>query len=71
MLEYRLKQYGIDKNDFSMFRTIDPSGLVKDLVCLNERPMQNMEQTRQQYCDVFLNLLNVNREKNVPTIQKK
>ena len=58
IFEYTVSQKLFDKNDFSMFRTIDPSGLVKDLVCLNERPMQNMEQTRQQYCDVFLNLLN-------------
>ena len=57
IFEYTVSQKLFNKNDFSMFNKIDNSGLVKDLVTLTERPMQNMEETRAEYCDVFLSLL--------------
>ena len=54
---YTISQKLFDSNDFSMFSTVDNSGLVKDLITLSQRPMQNMEQTRLNYCNVFLALL--------------
>ena len=54
---YTISQKLFESNDFSMFSTVDNSGLVKDLITLNQRPMQNMEQTRLNYCNVFLSLL--------------
>lgn len=57
VFEYTVSQKLFDTNDFSMFSRVDTSGLVKDLVMMNERPMQDMEETREQYCQVFLSLL--------------
>lgn len=57
IFEYTISQKMFNNNDFSMFSKVDGSGLVKDLITLSERPMQNMEQTRLEYCDVFLSLL--------------
>ena len=54
---YTISQKMFDSNDFSMFSNVDNSGLVKDLITLTQRPMQNMEETRIKYCEVFLSLL--------------
>ena len=54
---YTVSQKLFESNDFSMFSTVDKGGLIKDLVKLNQRPMQNMEDTRENYCNVFLSLL--------------
>ena len=57
IFEYTVSQKLFEQNDFSMFANVDESGLVKDLVTMTERPMQNMEETRLEYCDVFLAML--------------
>ena len=54
---YTVSQKMFDSNDFSMFSTVDREGLIKDLIKLSQRPMQNMEETRENYCNVFLSLL--------------
>ncbi|MBD5401957.1 hypothetical protein HDR58_04030, partial [bacterium] len=43
IFEYTVSQKLFDTNDFSMFANIDPSGLIKDLVTLKQRPMNNIE----------------------------
>lgn len=40
-----------------MFKNIDTSGLVKDLVTLTQRDMNNLDDTRDNYFQVFLSLL--------------
>ncbi len=57
IFEYTISQKLFDTNDFSMFANIDRAGLVKDLIKLSQRPMQNMEDTRENYFSVFLSLL--------------
>lgn len=57
VFEYTVSQKLFDSNDFSMFSNIDKSGLVRDLVKLSQRPMQDMGLTRENYCNVFLSLL--------------
>ncbi len=57
IFDYTISAKLFDSNDFSMFNTIDNSGLVKDLINLNQRTMQNMEQTREEYFNVFLQVL--------------
>ena len=57
IFEYTISQKLFDSNDFSMFANVDQFGLVEDLVRLNQRPMQNMEDTRERYCNVFVSLL--------------
>ncbi len=57
IFEYTISAKLFNTNDFSMFKNIDNSGLVKDLITLTQRQMNNMEQTREQYFNVFLNLL--------------
>ncbi len=57
VFEYTVSQKLFDTNDFTMFSSVDNSGLVKDLIKLTQRPMQNMEDTRENYCNVFLSML--------------
>ena len=57
VFHYTVSQKLFDSNDFSMFANVDTDGLVEDLVKLNQRPMQNMEETREQYCNVFVSML--------------
>lgn len=57
VFEYTVSQKLFYKNDFSMFAGIDHSGLVQDLIKLNQRSMHNMEDTREQYFQVFLSML--------------
>lgn len=57
VFEYTISQKLFDTNDFSMFATVDRDGLIRDLINLTQRPMQNMEETREYYCNVFLSLL--------------
>ncbi len=57
VFEYTVSAKLFDTNDFSMFNTVDGSGLVRDMINLNQRPMKNMEQTREEYFNVFLQLL--------------
>ncbi len=57
IFEYTISQKLFDSNDFSMFENVDQFGLVEDLIRLNQRPMQNMEEVRERYCNVFVSLL--------------
>lgn len=57
VFEYTISQKLFDTNDFSMFANVDNEGLVEDLVRLSQRPMQNMEETREKYCNVFVSML--------------
>lgn len=57
VFEYTISAKLYETNDFSMFNTIDNSGLVKDLINLTQRQMKNTEQTRDEYFNVFLQFL--------------
>ncbi len=57
IFEYTVSQQLFSENDFSMFRSIDNNGLIKDLVTLKERNIENPQDTRLTYFDIFLTLL--------------
>lgn len=58
IFEYTVSAKLFDTNDYSMFDSIDNSGLMKDLITLTQRSMNNdTEQTREQYFNLFLHLL--------------
>lgn len=44
-------------NDFSVFSSFDNDNLIKDLINLKQRGMDNLEDTRRKYFEVFLSLL--------------
>lgn len=44
-------------NDFSTFSSFDTDNLLRDLINLKQRGMENLEDTRQKYFEVFLSLL--------------
>ena len=53
VFEYTVSQKLFDTNDFSMFAKIDSSNLVRDLVTLTQRGMNDFEETRDSYFQVF------------------
>lgn len=57
VFEYTVSQKLFSQNDFSMFDKVDSSSLVKDLVTLTQRDMNNIDDTRNEYFQVFLKLL--------------
>ncbi len=57
IFEYTISQKLFSQNDFTMFASVDPDGLVKDLINLKERNNSNSEDTRYIYFDIFLTLL--------------
>lgn len=57
IFEYTVSQKLFFKNDFSMFSSVDPEGLVRDLITLHQRDIDNTEDTRYVYFDIFLTLL--------------
>ncbi|MDR1167868.1 MAG: hypothetical protein LBK53_03120 [Heliobacteriaceae bacterium] len=57
IFEYTISQKLFSGNDFSMFKQVDPDGLIKDLVTLSKRDVENPEDTRYVYFDLFLTLL--------------
>ena len=59
IFEYTVSQNLFNTNDFSMFKSIDPHDMIKDLITLKERGVDNAEDTRAVYFDIFLTLLNV------------
>ena len=59
IFEYTVSQKLFNKNDFSMFASVDPDGLIKDLITMNKRNTENLEDTRYVYFDIFLTLLKV------------
>ena len=42
-----------------MFASVDPDGLIKDLITLQKRADNNTEDTRYIYFDIFLTLLQI------------
>ncbi len=59
IFEYTVSQKLFYQNDFSMFKSVDPDGLIRDLIMLQKRENQNNEDTRYVYFDIFLTLLQV------------
>ena len=59
IFEYTVSQKLFNTNDFTMFKSIDPNDMIKDLITLKERGFDNAEDTRFVYFDIFLTLLNV------------
>ncbi len=58
IFEFTVSQKLFNTNDFSMFRSIDPEGMIKDLITLSERPNPGTEDTRFKYYDLFFTLMN-------------
>ncbi len=59
IFEYTVSQKLFSQNDFTMFKSVDPDGLIKDLITLNKRDTENTEDTRFIYFDIFLTLLQI------------
>ncbi len=59
IFEYTVSQKLFNENDFSMFKSVDPDGLIKDLITLNKRETENTEDTRFVYFDIFMTLLQI------------
>lgn len=59
IFEYTVSQKLFFENDFSMFSSVDPDGLIKDLISLKERENKETEDTRYIYFDIFLTLLQI------------
>lgn len=57
IFEYTVSQKLFSQNDFTMFRSIDTDGLIKDLITFKERDIDNSRDTRYTYFDIFLTLL--------------
>ena len=58
IFEFTVSQKLFNTNDFSMFRSIDPESMIKDLITLSERPNPGTEDTRFKYYDLFFTLMN-------------
>lgn len=56
---YTVSQKLFFENDFSMFKSVDPDGLVKDLITLSKRPETDNVDTRYVYFDIFLTLMQI------------
>lgn len=59
IFEYTVSQKLFYENDFSMFASVDPNGLIKDLITLQKRDTANREDTRFVYFNIFLTLLKI------------
>ncbi len=59
IFEYTVSQKLFSQNDFTMFKSVDPDGLIKDLITLNKRPADDIADKRSVYFDIFLTLLQV------------
>lgn len=57
IFDFTVSQKLFDTNDFSSFSAFDSDNLIKDLINLKQRGMDNLEDTRQKYFEVFLSLL--------------
>jgi hypothetical protein len=57
IFDYTASQKLFKTNDFSMFSQIDKEGLLKDLITLTKRPMTDILQVRENYCNLFASLL--------------
>lgn len=56
---YTISQKLFFENDFSMFKSVDPDGLVRDLITLSKRPETDNIDTRYVYFDIFLTLMQI------------
>ena len=59
IFEYTVNQKLFFQNDFSMFRNIDPDGLMRDLLTLQKRNSNNTENLRFSYYDIFLTMFQI------------
>ena len=59
IFEYTVSQKLFFQNDFSMFSSVDPDGLIKDLITLQKRETDSEEDTRHIYFEIFLTLLQI------------
>ncbi|MBO6087306.1 hypothetical protein J6P92_03050 [bacterium] len=60
IFEYTVNQKLFFQNDFSMFRNIDPDGLMRDLLTLQKRNNNNgTENLRFAYYDIFLTMFQI------------
>ena len=59
IFEYTVSQKLFSQNDFTMFASVDPDGLIRDLITLHKRNDENTEDTRYIYFDIFLTLLQI------------
>jgi len=59
IFEYTVSQQLFSQNDFSAFSSIDPQGMIRDLITLTEREITDAIDTRNEYFDIFLTLLKV------------
>ena len=59
IFEYTVSQKLFYQNDFSMFDSVDPEGLIKDLISLQKRQTNNNDDTRYIYFDIFLTLMQI------------
>ena len=57
IFEYTVSQKLFSQNDFSMFQSLDPNGLIRDLVTLQKRENNQNEDTRYIYFEIFVTLL--------------
>ena len=57
IFDFTVSQKLFNTNDFSSFSAFDSDNLLKDLINLKQRGMDNLEDTRQKYFEVFLSLL--------------
>ena len=58
IFEFTVSQKLFNTNDFSMFKSIDPNDMIKDLITLSQRQTEDTEDTRFAYYDIFFTLLN-------------
>lgn len=59
IFEYTVSQKLFSQNDFTMFKSVDPDGLIKDLITLKERENDEISDKRTVYFDIFLTMLQV------------
>lgn len=59
IFEYTVSQKLFFQNDFSMFSSVDPDGLIRDLITLQQREEETVEDTRYKYYDIFMTLLQI------------
>lgn len=57
IFEYATAQKLYSSNDFSVFAGSDSKNLIRDLISLRQRDMNNLEDTRYEYFTVFTSLL--------------
>ncbi len=59
IFEYTVSQKLFNQNDFSAFSNIDPENMIKNLITLSDRELADVIDTRNEYFNIFLTLLNV------------